>query len=153
MTATVNPGEVGLGFYLQDRASGFTAHVIACRGNLARLRELSDARLSGVGVCPELVDDAKLLVSELVGNAVRLCGDFVPLVVEVYAERSGVWVTVHDPDSESLPRRSAALADNLVAECGRGLYILDVLAPGWQVLATPVGKQIRCRLPYEMSAA
>ncbi|WP_267888241.1 hypothetical protein [Streptomyces sp. NRRL S-4] len=38
--------------------------------------------------------------------------------------------------------------DDVTAEFGRGLPLMDLLAPGWDVTLTPVGKQIRCLLPH-----
>lgn len=83
------------------------------------------------------------MLSELVGNAVRACGPRAPLVVDVYTGRDGITVAVHDPAADLLPHRTAA---GELAESGRGLVLLDLLAPGWTVERSPVGKQIRCRL-------
>ena len=88
------------------------------------------------------------MASELIGNSVRACGDLVPLVVEVDTGRRGVSVKVHDPDRRALPRRSDMPSD-CGAESGRGLPLVDLLAPGWQVARTPIGKQVSCHLPYE----
>lgn len=57
------------------------------------------------GVC---ADFAQLVVSELVCDAVRGLGDFVPLVVEVEAVLCGADVRVHDPQPLSMPVRSGA---------------------------------------------
>lgn len=64
------------------------------------------------------------------------------------AAETGVWVRVHDPDAEHLPSRSAVAMDDATAESGRGLPLVDLLAPGWDVAPTPIGKQVRARLPY-----
>ncbi|MFJ5226177.1 ATP-binding protein [Streptomyces sp. NPDC088400] len=89
--------------------------------------------------------------SELIGNAVRACGDHVPVVVEVYAVSFGVAVTVHDPDPDTVPRRRGVALDNAVAESGRGLVLLDLLAPGWHVIRSSIGKQVRCRVACPLS--
>ncbi|WP_203643168.1 ATP-binding protein [Streptomyces sp. SID14478] len=89
------------------------------------------------------------MLSELVGNAVRACGDYIPLDVEVYVTTYGIAVNVHDPDPGALPRRRDAPLDSAVAERGRGLGMDDLLAPGWQVRRSAIGKQVRCRVPAE----
>lgn len=86
------------------------------------------------------------------------CGDFVPLVAEVAVEPSrgygdgaerGVRVRLHDPYRLALPLVGGVRMDDPEAESGRGLPIIDLLAPGWRVAKTPVGKQARCRIPGE----
>ncbi|MCM2429196.1 ATP-binding protein [Streptomyces sp. RKAG337] len=92
------------------------------------------------------MDAAQLVVSELVGNCVRAYGEHAPVVVEVYVPSFGVAVNVHDPDPRMLPRRSGVALDDPEAESGRGLPLLDLLAPAWHIQRSPIGKQIRCRL-------
>jgi hypothetical protein len=99
----------------------------------------------------DTVDSAQLVLSELVGNSVRAYGDHVPLVVEVYVTSYGVVVNVHDPDPDTLPRRRVTPLDSAQAETGRGLALVDLLAPGWHVRRSAIGKQVRCRLPAEPS--
>jgi hypothetical protein len=64
----------------------------------------------------------------------------------VYVTSTGVAVNVHDPAPEQLPRRQEVALDSTEAESGRGLPLLDLLAPGWTVEHSPIGKQIRCHL-------
>ncbi|MFC5724118.1 ATP-binding protein [Streptomyces gamaensis] len=116
--------------------------------HLRRVRRMTGTALREAGVAHEVAEDAQLVASELIGNAVARCGPFVPLVVEVAAEPVAVSVKVHDPDSGHLPRRAQVRLDDPSAESGRGLPLLDQLAPGWHTVITPVGKQIRCRVPY-----
>jgi len=80
-------------------------------------------------------------LSELIGNSVRACGDHVPLAVEVYATSYGIAVHVHDPDPRALPRRRATPLDSAEAESGRGLGLVELLAPGWHVRRSAIGKQ------------
>lgn len=138
----------GPGFYLQTRQSGFAVHISASQEHLRRVRELASQTLLQAGVGEDTAESAQLVASELVGNAVRACGDLVPLVVEVDTAELGVWVKVHDPDSGHLPCRCEVPMNDADAESGRGLGLVDVLAPGWDVIATPTGKQIRAQLPY-----
>ncbi|MFH8476161.1 ATP-binding protein [Streptomyces sp. NPDC018000] len=87
-----------LGHYLTPTPAGFALHMSASPDNLRAARGLTETALLGAGVAPELVDSAQLVLSELYGNAVHVCGDYVPLVAEVESTASGVWVRLHDPD-------------------------------------------------------
>ncbi|SHN34671.1 ATP-binding protein [Actinacidiphila paucisporea] len=131
------------GLYLRRRPGGFTAHLTASEHSLATVRHLTADVLQFHGADRESTGAAQLVLSELVGNAVRACGTDVPLVVDVYRNRDGITVAVHDPAPDQLPHRTAA---GDLAESGRGLVLLDLLAPGWTVDRSPIGKQIRCRL-------
>ncbi|MFD4763723.1 ATP-binding protein [Streptomyces sp. NPDC058439] len=136
-----------VGRYVRYRSRGFAAHINASGPNLRSVRELTAKALAERGVQGDVADTAQLVVSELVGNAVRACGDHVPVVVEVYAAAFGVAVNVHDPDPRTVPRRRGIALDDAEAEAGRGLALLDLLAPGWHVVRSSIGKQIRCRVP------
>ncbi|WP_260334059.1 ATP-binding protein [Streptomyces beigongshangae] len=136
------------GLYVQYRDRGFVAHITASEAAFSTVRALTASVPTAYGAGQDSADTAAWLVSELCGNAVRACGDHVPLVVEVYVTGRSVQVNVHDPAATVLPCRStvAAAMDSDTAESGRGLGLLDVLAPGWDVVPSPVGKQIRCRI-------
>ncbi|MGP3950977.1 ATP-binding protein [Streptomyces sp. 7N604] len=138
------------GCYLRrHRDCGFVAHITVSKPVLSTVRRLTARVLVACGVGQETAGTAQLIVSELVANAVRACGDHVPLVVEVYRTSTGVAVNVHDPVPELLPRRSEVAMDSDDAESGRGLLLLEALAPGWTVEHSLIGKQIRCHLATE----
>ncbi|MFE9425245.1 ATP-binding protein [Kitasatospora sp. NPDC006697] len=143
-----DPAMIESGFYLQARRSGFSAHVSADQRNLRRLRALARRMLEDAGVGECTVEDALLVLTELVANAVRACGDFAPLVVEAELTPCGIEITCHDPDPHHRPCRPGTAPDDPEAESGRGLFLLDALAPGWSVVRTPTGKQVRCCLPH-----
>jgi anti-sigma regulatory factor (Ser/Thr protein kinase) len=134
------------GLYVRHRDRGFVAHLTASKSTLSAVRGLTATVLAAYGTDREAAATAQLVVSELVGNAVRACGTDVPLVVEVYRTAVGIAVGVHDPVPELLPQRTGAAMDNPEAESGRGLVLLDLFAPGWTVEHSPIGKQIRCHL-------
>lgn len=135
------------GFYLRHREGGLVAHITATRDTLSDLRRLAKMVLLFYGATSDHADTAQLVLSELVGNAVRACGEHhVPLVIEVYTTVAGVTVTVHDPVPELLPHRGTAAMDSDQAVGGRGLPLLDLLAPGWTIASSSIGKQIRCDL-------
>ncbi|MFF7439462.1 ATP-binding protein [Streptomyces sp. NPDC008122] len=134
------------GFYFRHRNQGFAAHITASPAALRLVRELTATVVTLYGVDEDAAESARLVVSELAGNSVRACGDHVPIVVEVYVTLLGVSINVHDPDPSALPCRRAVALSSSEAESGRGLALLDLLVPGWQVRRSPVGKQIRCCL-------
>ncbi|MFJ1796545.1 ATP-binding protein [Kitasatospora griseola] len=135
------------GLYLAPRPGGITAHLTADRDTVQTVRALALTVLVAHGVDLETAQSAQLLVSELIGNAVRACGPHAPLVVEAYRTERDAVVAVHDPLPGAGPRRAATDPGSDDAESGRGLVLLDVLAPGWTVTASAIGKRIRCRIP------
>ncbi|GGR48753.1 ATP-binding protein [Streptomyces netropsis] len=135
------------GFYRRARPGGFAVHLNVTEQHLHRLRELTVVTLTRFGIGDETVEAARLVVSELVGNAVRVCGDFVPVVVEVDVMPPGVAVNVHDPEPLRMPSRKDVALDDGEVESGRGLILLDLLAPEWRVFWSPIGKMICCNVP------
>ena len=98
----------------------------------------------------ELTDTASLLVSEVVTNALRHGGGARELVVEIGAE--GVAVGVRD-SSPQPPREepgdgpgAARVVDGGLAESGRGLLLVDLLADSWGWRPEPEGKLVWFRL-------
>ena len=82
---------------------------------------------------PDLGENAELLVSELVANAIRHAGP--PLVVRCEESAGGLQITVCDGSSGQPVLRSAAGTD----EAGRGLMLVDVLAAEWGIDLRPEG--------------
>ncbi|MFJ2020604.1 ATP-binding protein [Streptomyces nodosus] len=113
-----------LGWYPTPTPTGFVLHLSATPRHLRAVRGLVEKTLCGAGAADDLTQAVQLVLSELCGNAVRACGDFVPR-----------------------PRLTGVRLDDPHAESGRGLALVDLLAPGWDVAVTPIGKQIRCRVP------
>lgn len=141
------------GFYLAIRPGGFVLHMSASPEHIRRMRDRVFEAVAGFGVGEPVAEAARLLASELVGNAVRLCGPWTPVVVQIVSKPDHVQVQVHDPEPAALPGRRADPPDNEDLESGRGLWILDALAPGWTVEPTAVGKQITATLPCGEFAA
>jgi anti-sigma regulatory factor (Ser/Thr protein kinase) len=136
------------GFHLRSHSHGFVVHIIASPRNLRTVHELTANTLCDLRVAVEAIGTAQLIVSELIGNCVRAYDDHVPLVIEVYVPSFGVAVNVHDPGPSAPaapPRRGL---DDPDAESGRGLPLLDLLAPGWHIQRSPIGKQVRCRVAH-----
>ena len=76
-----------------------------------------------------MLDDARLLVSELVGNAVRHGRDEIVLRLRPHPPGIGVAVTDHGDDMPTLPD---GRPDPTVPS-GRGLLIVATLASRWGV--------------------
>ncbi|GHF61293.1 MULTISPECIES: ATP-binding protein [Streptomyces] len=87
------------------------------------------------GLSPKLTEDAVLLVSELVGNAVRHTGARV-FGLRMRRRRGWIRVEVRDP-SRGLP---CLLPVRDLDISGRGLFLVDKLADRWGVDLLPRGK-------------
>lgn len=99
-------------------------------------------RASGSGGF-EAVDAAVLLTDELVTNAVVHAQSPLRLQLELRADRLRVAVTDESPRLPS-PRRQDPVDEGLdaVAEGGRGLRLVELIASRWGVDPLPVGKRI-----------
>jgi anti-sigma regulatory factor (Ser/Thr protein kinase) len=105
------------------------------------------ARRAAVGVCrawgvtdPEWIDDAGLVVAELVGNAVRHSASPVALSLDTHDNRITVSVT---DGSQALPEPRTS---HELAEDGRGFGIIAALSEAWGVERHPSGKRVWARL-------
>jgi anti-sigma regulatory factor (Ser/Thr protein kinase) len=123
--------------------------VLAVRHDLASagaVRAELAADLTAQGVPPSACDDAVLVASELVGNAVVHCAAAGrDLEVSWDVGDADITVRVTDP-SEALP---AARQAALTATSGRGLAIVEALSAEWGVDVAPDGggKQVWARVP------
>ncbi|GAC1599152.1 MAG: hypothetical protein NVS3B21_25450 [Acidimicrobiales bacterium] len=90
----------------------------------------------------QLEDAVKLLVSELVGNAVRHADSDIEVVIRLLD--TAVRVEVRD-DVSSMPRLVDAADDD---ESGRGLAIVDALASRWGVDVRGQGKSVWFELNF-----
>ncbi|MFJ2605676.1 ATP-binding protein [Streptomyces sp. NPDC087425] len=84
---------------------------------------------------PKLTEDTVLLVSELVGNAVRHTGARV-FGLRMKRRRGWIRVEVRDP-SRGLPCLMPVAVTDV---SGRGLFLIDKLADRWGVDLLPRGK-------------
>ena len=103
----------------------------------AAARRIVHGALAAAGL-EVLLDDALLLVTELVTNAVVHAGTQVELRVDVAADRARVEVV--DRGAGSLP---VLQGDHDAArEGGRGIFLLDALAQEWGTRHFPGGKSV-----------
>lgn len=127
LLAPVDDGKVRAG-RPAVHARDFVPEPTACRA----ARRFVGSVLAEAGVDPEI---AQLLVSELVGNAVR--HGQTPVTVRVSVGQV-VRVEVHDGNAV-VPTLQAARGDD---EAGRGLMLLDAMATRWGVDSRPDGKVV-----------
>jgi hypothetical protein len=87
-------------------------------------------------------DMVRLLVSETATNAVLHAGGGGFDLICHSPVGSSIQIELHDRSTSEPTRRVATAWDSH----GRGLELLDVLAPGWFVVTTPTGKSLIFRL-------
>lgn len=116
------------------RVAHHTASVPATR------RALVDD-LRSVGVAPEVVDEAEIVVSELLGNAVRHADPLPDGRVRVHWQVRGdvVELDVTDAGTGCAPRPQQA---SPYSTAGRGLRIVRALAHEWGVLDDDRGRTV-----------
>lgn len=103
-------------------------------------RELVDD-LVARGVSGEVVDEAELVVSELVANAIRHARPLADGAVRVHwkVKNNVVEVEVSDGGGSSVPRTAPPAT---WAPGGRGLRIVRSLAHEWGVVEEPNGRTV-----------
>lgn len=88
-----------------------------------------------------LLDDAALIVSEMIANALQASASRIRLDVDLHRDHLFLSV-LDDAPGWPTPRRAAANATN-----GRGLAIIEALSGQWGVTADAPGKQVWATLP------
>jgi len=96
-------------------------------------------------VGPEQVEDARVVVSELVANSVRHARPLPDgtILVAWRLQDGTVELSVTDGGADTHPRRVHAPAS---AASGRGMAIVDVLADDWRIERTPTRSTVHARL-------
>lgn len=97
-----------------------------------RVASVRDA-LADLDLPPPLLDDAQLLVSELVTNSIRHAGLGPQDGVRIQAEWTGtrLRVDVWDRAGTPAPQLGGAIRPDPGTESGWGLYLVDSLASRW----------------------
>lgn len=109
----------------------------------AKARTFVRELLEDWGVAGEVVEDAELLVSELVTNAIMHARTGTTVDVSRYDG------TVEFAVSDESVRPVELRRPSVEAVTGRGVYFLDQLASDWEVEPTANGKTIRFSLPVD----
>lgn len=95
-------------------------------------RREMDSWLSSLTAPSEVLDDCRLVVSELVGNSVRHAQPLADGTMEIgwHQNGDGLDIAVTDGGAVTLPRRVEAGLSDLA---GRGLAIVEALATKWWI--------------------
>jgi serine phosphatase RsbU (regulator of sigma subunit)/anti-sigma regulatory factor (Ser/Thr protein kinase) len=114
----------------------------------SRARSFTRGALRAWGLPEEMVDDAVLLVSELVANGVQHAGTELEVYVRLAAGTSP-WVEVQVTDQHPARALPAAAVSprNADSERGRGLLLPSALASEWGVTYAAAAKTVWFRLP------
>ncbi|MFI9241171.1 ATP-binding protein [Streptomyces sp. NPDC053086] len=122
----------------------FRFELAAHPGSVARARHLTHARLSGWAVCADTCDNATLVMSELVTNAiVHTASDRV--VCELHDHDDMVRIAVRDEGcAPGEPHPSPQRPDE---EHGRGLLLVDALCRAWGAQEHGPGLLVWAELP------
>ncbi|WP_406126629.1 SpoIIE family protein phosphatase [Streptomyces sp. NBC_00989] len=119
----------------------------------ATLREWAELGLPGSEMLTDrLADDAMVVVSELVTNAVVHAGTDVELVCRL-EDTDSVVVEVADHHPSRAPRDNSAEPAYETPEFGRGLRLVSTLAESWGVTYRTGTKTVWARLPAEGTPA
>ena len=116
---------------------------------MAAARRLVSSTLAEWGV-ENLDDDATLLVSELVTNAVVHAGTEVDVTVALLAEAVEIGVTDRHP-ARTLPSPPAVVSEN--SESARGLLLIGAISSAWGVDYTDRTKRVWFRLALSNGSA
>ena len=88
----------------------------------------------------DVCDDAALLVSELVSNAIQHAG--TAMLIELGIAGNTILIAVTDGSTRPARLRTSTP----LAEAGRGLLLVDALSTRWGVTAWPTGKRVWAEL-------
>ncbi|MBM9437242.1 ATP-binding protein [Actinacidiphila bryophytorum] len=95
----------------------------------------------------EQIDDAAVVASELVTNALRhTASGPVRMDLDVYEDTAVLWVYDGEPHADPLSAEVPSSADELL-EGGRGLYLVEALTARWFVWPARPGKAVVAVMP------
>ncbi|MER6180835.1 ATP-binding SpoIIE family protein phosphatase [Streptomyces sp. NPDC001652] len=120
----------------------------------AALSEWAELGLPGTApLTDRLADDAVVVVSELVTNAVVHAGTDVELECRLETETGALVVEVADQHPSRAPRDGTGEPSYETPEYGRGLRLVATLAESWGITYRKGAKTVWARLTEEDSAA
>jgi PAS domain S-box-containing protein len=133
--AGVSGGEMGYNLLVSQRSAGVRRTLPPHPSSVGEARRLVRAELDRAGR-PDLVENAELLVSELVTNALVHAG--TPVEVHARVDAAGLRVEVSDGSGvQPAVRHHSAMAGT-----GRGLRLVEGLVAAWGVEPLPRGKAV-----------
>lgn len=110
----------------------------------ASVRHSLEGWLAAQGIGDPVLNDARLIISELVGNAVRHASPLGEhILVRWRIEEDLLLLSVCDGGGETAPTRVAATVDDV---SGRGLAIVEALSVAWWVERTQQMHAVHVRL-------
>ncbi|WP_394346756.1 ATP-binding protein [Streptomyces dangxiongensis] len=128
----------------------FRFELAARPGSVAQARRLTHARLTGWSVCADTCDNAALVISELVTNAVVHTASS-RVVCELHEHGDTVRIAVHDEGcAPGEPHPSAQRPDE---EHGRGLLLVDALCRAWGAQGHGPGLLVWAELAHRTDTA
>ncbi|HET6877514.1 MAG TPA: SpoIIE family protein phosphatase [Jatrophihabitans sp.] len=113
--------------------------------SVGEARRAAVAALGEWGVADEVIDDAALIVSELITNALRYGDPPIEFRLRLASAGAAPCLVVDVSDGAS-PRPHLRDMDP-AAPNGRGLHLVAALADRWGTRPTGVGKSVWCTLP------
>jgi anti-sigma regulatory factor (Ser/Thr protein kinase) len=113
--------------------------------SVALVRSRLAADLRAHQLADDSIEDAVLVTSELVTNAIRHTPDTGPIEVNWRVDESEITLRVIDSSAAHPERRKTPP----VSPGGRGLAIVEALADSWGVDSRPSGKQVWARLSIQ----
>ncbi|MEU5695653.1 ATP-binding protein [Actinosynnema sp. NPDC020468] len=123
-----------------EPATPVAATLPATGGSSARARQVVREAAAAWGLGEELVEDAELVVTELVSNGVDHATG--PLELTVARTEAGLRIEVADRSPE-LPKPQPVQVESVR---GRGLVIVAALSRAWGATPTDTGKSVWAEL-------
>ncbi|MFE2726324.1 ATP-binding protein [Kitasatospora sp. NPDC059327] len=154
-TTSTTLGQFRLGDVIGERRTPLTTRVSAC----AQARAVVKQVVSG-WVSASQLDDAALVATEVVANAINHAGGAEELTVRWYP--GGVTISVRDAGrgADTIARRASALHDptrsdstDQLSEGGRGLALVDHCTTAWCVDPVPAGTVVTALFGPEKDVA
>ena len=124
----------------------FTMRVPFAAASVGMARSQLRSWMRERGASPAQIDDARVIISELVGNSVRHARPLPDgtLTISWTADRDALSLSVTDGGGTTQPRRVNASSSALA---GRGMAIVDSLARTWWVEDTRSRATVHAVLP------
>lgn len=115
-------------------------------GSPRQARSFVRSALEEWGIDQPVIEDAELLVTEVVTNAVIHARTNITLEISLRPDK--LWFEVSDLDDRQVTHRQPSERE----ATGRGMFLVDSLATDWDVLYGDTGKTVRFSLSLDRAA-